>query len=1536
MKKIFLSLILLLITFASLSFVDLKTDAAEGSYYINADTSSGQKLINSLSTIISTGYNSVGYDGLKNAYKSTDVKPGTNYIWDMYSNYNYVAGSAFAGSYKVEGDGYNREHSVPQSWFNEAAPMKSDLFHVYPTDAKVNGIRSNYMFGETNNPTTVTGNGSKLGPSSHKLYSGTVFEPIDEYKGDFARTYFYMATRYKDKVGSWGNNFKGSYPYLTDYSVDLFMSWHLQDPVSQKEIDRNDAVYALQKNRNPYIDHPEYANFIWGDGTLDNPSGGNSGSETPTPETPTTPEVPETNVTGTTATLIKNVSDLKAGDKIIIASSNTDYALGTTQNNNNRKAVSITKTGDKLSFDSNVQVITLENGTKANTFAFNVGGYLYAASSGSNHLKTETTLSANSSWNISINSSGVAVAVAQGTYTRNSLMYNPNNGNPIFSCYVLNKEGMSAISIYKVDTVETNYNKEVNQLFNKYYDNGIYVKDTIINLTDAAKDDLINYFHASVNILERTTYYSNDELWMSRGDGKYSYYGTNSSGLTNATAITPYETPSNLKVVITGTTMLDYYTTLEKIKTNDAVWKKEGNVYYTTDPVVLKYYLDFTAPCLLEDIFNSNYFIYEKATLEEVNNTLVLKLVINSEMHNAVTSSENVLSQATIRQSDLLKINSAKNELANLDNVSINKDYTLPTNINGVSISWTGENVNGNIVTYIEPDSNFTNALTATLTIGDLEETVTINLIQLKYEEVSSGYEYTDFTQEEKDLYNEYFEFVMPFIPNNDYIVDEFDPTEDGVNGVYFVTLGNTQEEFNSYKTSVTNLGFEFDGTEIGAEGDTWYLYSKDDLYLDITYYEYEDEFYIEVHLYKESSTGDGGETPEIPTTSQIQAILDEAADLSDQEKLSGERTATGTVKEITEPYKSQYKNISFILTDGVAEILVHRAYGDCAATLKVGDTVTVTGNIINYKGTIEFQYPQLYIPTSGGNEGGNSEYLYTDFTASEKSLFNSYFGFVIPFMENNEYYLEEYTLDGEEGLNFYLYGASQSEFNAYLAKFNSGYTNDGTDVDEYGDTWYFYSKGEYYVDLSYYNTEEGYVVDVYVYYQESSNTGGNSGADYSDVITNDGKGLPNESDGVYDVDFTKADIKNVTELGYYIDGCPTEGNVKVLVIPVEFSDRTAASLGYSLDKLNKAFNGSGNDTDYRSVSEFYFESSYGKLDLEFVVLDEWFRPSHNSTYYASQEMDYYGSQVFIGDQLIMDEALAYLESRMDLSEFDSDGNSIIDAVVMINTLEIDDSTDFNWAYRYWNIYTDSEDYYFEYDGVSANDYLWASYQFLYEDENQNFNDTTAMNTYTFIHEFGHVLGANDYYDYTGKNSPLDGRDMMDYIIGDHNPYTKFNYGWLTTSRLVVASDKVTLTLNEFTSTGDSIIIANNWDDTLGAFQEYYVLMYYKHTGLNSDGNYFDQEGVVMYHVNASLYLETEDGEPYYIVYNSNTDASDEYGTYDNLIELCKSSTNSYVHVAGSSSSSSLVDDLGNKISYIFSVDSLTDTSATLTFTKNN
>ena len=189
----------------------------------------------------------------------------------MYSNEKYDVDKDSGSGYKKEGDCYNREHSVPQSWFSEASPMKSDAFHVYPTDGYVNNRRSSYVYGEVvdGKATYTSKNGSKLGPSAISSYSGTVFEPIDEYKGDFARTYFYMAICYSNRLGSWTKGeaqkvFKGSYPYLTNYSIELFTKWNNEDPVSEKEIARNEAVYAIQGNRNPFIDNPEWSTIIWG------------------------------------------------------------------------------------------------------------------------------------------------------------------------------------------------------------------------------------------------------------------------------------------------------------------------------------------------------------------------------------------------------------------------------------------------------------------------------------------------------------------------------------------------------------------------------------------------------------------------------------------------------------------------------------------------------------------------------------------------------------------------------------------------------------------------------------------------------------------------------------------------------------------------------------------------------------------------------------------------------------------------------------------------------------------------------------------------------------------------------------------------------------------------------------------------------------------------------------------------------------------------------------------------------------------------
>jgi endonuclease I len=278
MRKLFNSLLCVL-SVAGISAATVKTvDAkaldetrvlkAEDTYYQSVNTSSGQTLQDSLQKII-VNHKDVGYPGVWKAYYTTDIKPGTtDKIWDMYSNYEYTVGKDQAGTYKKEGDCYNREHSVPKSWFSDATPMHNDIHHLYPTDGKVNGMRSNYAYGEVGNATYVSGNGSKLGSSSFAGYSGTVFEPIDEYKGDFARTYFYMSTCYADRCGGWtvGDGsvvFSATYPHLTKYATDLFCKWAAQDPVSQKEIDRNNAVYEVQGNRNPFIDHPEWISMVY-------------------------------------------------------------------------------------------------------------------------------------------------------------------------------------------------------------------------------------------------------------------------------------------------------------------------------------------------------------------------------------------------------------------------------------------------------------------------------------------------------------------------------------------------------------------------------------------------------------------------------------------------------------------------------------------------------------------------------------------------------------------------------------------------------------------------------------------------------------------------------------------------------------------------------------------------------------------------------------------------------------------------------------------------------------------------------------------------------------------------------------------------------------------------------------------------------------------------------------------------------------------------------------------------------------------------
>lgn len=239
-----------------------------GTYYKSANGKKGKALKTALAKIIGNP-DVTSYDGLLTAYRQTDCREDGK-VWDMYScttNYNF---SDCTGNYKREGDMYNREHSFPKSWFGgKKSPMYSDIVHVVPCDGYVNNRRGNDPFGETDGDVyTSNKDFSKYGTSKTPGYtSGNVFEPNDIYKGDFARIYMYMATCYEDKVASWSSPMLAgnSYPAYKDWAVTLLLKWAEQDPVSEKEVNRNNAAYKVQSNRNPFVDYPGLERYIWGD-----------------------------------------------------------------------------------------------------------------------------------------------------------------------------------------------------------------------------------------------------------------------------------------------------------------------------------------------------------------------------------------------------------------------------------------------------------------------------------------------------------------------------------------------------------------------------------------------------------------------------------------------------------------------------------------------------------------------------------------------------------------------------------------------------------------------------------------------------------------------------------------------------------------------------------------------------------------------------------------------------------------------------------------------------------------------------------------------------------------------------------------------------------------------------------------------------------------------------------------------------------------------------------------------------------------------
>lgn len=266
-------IVCLLLTCGMLS-VSAQGPNESGTYYANANGKRGEQLKTALYHIICSKSNGgsldeVGYNSLDEKYKITDMRPDKT-LRDWYDNttrFNWTSG------------GWNKEHLVPQSWFKEKSPMKSDIVHVVPTNNSSNSDRGSYPLAEVGTKSSkCTTTYCIYGTCKTPGYTGTVFEPNDEIKGDIARIYFYMATCYEDDILNWKGKTTQSTAYIVldfdgnskykpykKWYMDMLMRWAKNDPVDEVEIARNNGVREVQKNRNPFVDYPGLEEYIWGD-----------------------------------------------------------------------------------------------------------------------------------------------------------------------------------------------------------------------------------------------------------------------------------------------------------------------------------------------------------------------------------------------------------------------------------------------------------------------------------------------------------------------------------------------------------------------------------------------------------------------------------------------------------------------------------------------------------------------------------------------------------------------------------------------------------------------------------------------------------------------------------------------------------------------------------------------------------------------------------------------------------------------------------------------------------------------------------------------------------------------------------------------------------------------------------------------------------------------------------------------------------------------------------------------------------------------
>ena len=529
-------------------------------YYSTATGKTGDELKTALHDIIK-GHTSISYQQIWSAFWSTDNK-GNNVVWDMYSDganytYNYYSGNGNdqCGEYTQEGDCFNREHSWPKSWFSgdEQTIPGRDLHHIFPTDGFVNAQRSSYPFGEVNNASWTSQNGSKLGTCKSSLgYSGTVFEPIDEYKGDFARAIMYMSVRYYSEDSDWGSSGMTNKSVIKPWAIAMLLNWSDNDPVSQKEIDRNEVVYGIQGNRNPFIDHPEYAHLIWEPGWSGTPyaitcaTGLSHGSIS----------APSTAVAGTIVTLT--------------ATPNSGYELDTwTVTKTDDASTIITVSGNTFVMPN--YAVTVSATFKVNNTLYNItqgtvshGSFTMSA----NSAKSGTTiiLTANPA-----NGYGLYAWYVYKTSDINTHVSVTTTGNtgsftmPAYDVTVLASFAqVSSTNYVKVTSAPSDWSGEyliVNESDKKAFDGSLTALDANNNaISVTITNNSINYSNeadaAIFTIATMTGGYS-----IKAASGKYIGYSGNSNGLTvSNTALANTISLSGESTIIkgTGTSTLQY------------------------------------------------------------------------------------------------------------------------------------------------------------------------------------------------------------------------------------------------------------------------------------------------------------------------------------------------------------------------------------------------------------------------------------------------------------------------------------------------------------------------------------------------------------------------------------------------------------------------------------------------------------------------------------------------------------------------------------------------------------------------------------------------------------------------------------------------------------------------------------------------------------------------------------------------------------------------------------------------------------------